>query len=155
MSKKMNKIIFNDKSLKKDVKDLEKCTTTFGWLVEFSKKVIFATFIIYLISTIVEIILLFIYCKNGDTTGFETFITESNTTFKVVVAGYCIKAAIENVIKIGGTKNEKLLKIKYILEQDKLSKETGINFKEENNDNNEEESEEVSEEINEQEDISG
>lgn len=85
----------------------------FKWLVEFSKKVVFWAFILYVVGTLFIMALLYMNLKNGDTTGFETFIIELNTTFKLVVGGYVIKAAIENAIKIGGSKYQEFIKVKY------------------------------------------
>ena len=115
----------------------EKASHAFDWLIEFSKKVVFGSFIVYLISTLVIITILFLNYLHGDTTGFELFITETNDTFKVVVGGYVIKAALENVIKIGGAKYQDLIKIKHRLYKTIMTKNTGVDFINSDKDSNE------------------
>lgn len=114
----------------------KKVSHTFDWLIEFSKKVVFGSFILYIICTGVIISLLYLHFSNGDSTGFELFITETNTTFKIVVAGYVIKATFENIIKIGGAKYNDMLNIKHKLYKDYLTKEKGIIFDDNNSEDN-------------------
>lgn len=109
----------------------KKVSHTFDWLIEFSKKVVFGSFILYIICTGVIISLLYLHFSNGDSTGFELFITETNTAFKIVVAGYVIKATFENIIKIGGAKYNDMLNIKHKLYKDYLAKEHGTTFDDE------------------------
>lgn len=46
---------------------------------------------------------------------FNTFVTEVHTTFRDVIGGYIIKAAMENVLKIGGSYIERIFEVKYNL----------------------------------------
>ena len=114
----------------------DKISNNFNWLMEFSKKVVFWCFIIYVLSTIFVMILLYLNHLNGDTTGFELFISETNTTFKLVVGGYVLKAMLENIIKIGGSKYKDLVEIKHKLNKDVISKETGVDLSDIKMDNN-------------------
>ena len=105
-----------------------KVSHTFDWLIEFSKKVVFGSFILYLASIVFIMIILYINNKSGDTTGFELFISETNNTFKIVVGGYVIKATVENALKIGGAKYQELVKIKHNLYKEVMSKKYGTNL---------------------------
>ena len=106
----------------------KKVSHMFDWLIEFSKKVVFSSFIMYLVSTTVIICIIIANRRNGDMTGFELFITETNNTFKIVVGSYVIKAALENIIKIGGGKYQELVKIKHKLYKEVMKKNTGVDF---------------------------
>ena len=105
-----------------------KTSHAFDWLIEFSKKVVFGSFILYLASIVFIMVILYINNKAGNTTGFELFISETNTTFKIVVGGYVIKATMENILKIGGAKYQELVKIKHSLYKDIMSKKYGTDL---------------------------
>lgn len=49
------------------------------------------------------IFMLLYQLKQGFTDGFSTMISEINETFRVVIGGYLIKAAVENGFKITGS----------------------------------------------------
>ena len=68
------------------------------WIQEFSKKIVVVFFITYLI---ILAILVLVIVKIGGSAGIDTMTTEINETFRVVIGGYIIKAAVENAIKIG------------------------------------------------------
>lgn len=68
------------------------------WIQEFSKKIVVVFFITYLI---ILAILVLVIVKIGGRSGIDTMTTEINETFRVVIGGYIIKAAVENAIKIG------------------------------------------------------
>ncbi len=106
----------------------DKISNSFSWLLEFSKKVVFWCFILYVISMIYIMVLLYLHYLNGETSGFELFISETNTTFKLVVGSYVLKAMLENVIKIGGSKYKDLVEIKHKLYKEVISKETGVDL---------------------------
>lgn len=133
--KKLVKYIIDNAKLDKDIEELDKMNNTFSWLVEFSKKVVFAAFIVFLLSTGAIVTLLFLNYFNGDMTGFDTFIVETNSTFKIVVAGYCVKAAFENVVKISANKKNKLVELKDKILKDQVTKESGIKFDDSDCDN--------------------
>ncbi|MEE1054430.1 MAG: hypothetical protein U0L36_01160 [Acutalibacteraceae bacterium] len=86
------------------------------WLWEFSKKVVSTAFLLYILAVVYA---LFMANKaimlTMDTTALSTFITEMNETFRVVVGGYMLKAAGENVVKIATT---------YLKGKNKKAKET-------------------------------
>ena len=95
-----------------DLKDLEKTKKNFLWVQEFSKKIIVAIFLVYVLYCIISIALLVYSAYNGAISGFETLTTEINETFRLIVGGYLIKAGLENVTKIGGNYYDNVNKIK-------------------------------------------
>ena len=54
------------------------------------------------LSTLFSLYLIYLSWQQGNISGIDTLITEINTTFRDVIGGYIIKAAVENAIKIGG-----------------------------------------------------
>lgn len=100
------------KSYADDLKDLEKTKKNFLWVQEFSKKIIVAIFLVYIIYCIVSILLLVYSAYTGAISGFETLTTEINETFRLIVGGYLIKAGLENITKIGGNYYDNVNKIK-------------------------------------------
>ena len=126
------------KSFDDDVKDLEKTKKNFLWVQEFSKKIIVAIFIIYILYCIISILLLIHSAYTGAISGFETLTTEINETFRLIVGGYLIKAGLENVTKIGGNYYDNVNKIKIqqmredqgmlpIMESDEFNADTEVN----------------------------
>ena len=78
--------------------------TMLNWLWEFSKKIVVGLFIIYVLTYLFSwslILLSGIYSWN--VTFLDTLISETNSTFKIVIGGYLIKSMAENVIKIKNT----------------------------------------------------
>lgn len=110
------------KKFEDDVKDLEKTKKNFLWVQEFSKKIIVAIFLVYIIYCIVSILILIYSAYNGAISGFETVTTEINETFRLIVGGYLIKAGFENVTKIGGNYYDNVNKIKI----QKMREEQGV-----------------------------
>jgi hypothetical protein len=100
------------KSYDDDLKDLEKTKKNFLWVQEFSKKIIVAIFLVYILYCIVSILLLVYSAYTGAISGFETLTTEINETFRLIVGGYLIKAGLENITKIGGNYYDNVNKIK-------------------------------------------
>ncbi len=100
------------KTIEDDLKDLEKTKKNFLWVQEFSKKIIVAIFLVYVIYCIISIALLVYSAYSGEINGFETLTTEINETFRLIVGGYLIKAGLENVTKIGGNYYDNVNKIK-------------------------------------------
>ncbi len=126
------------KSFDEDVKDLEKTKKNFLWVQEFSKKIIVAIFIVYILYCIISILLLIHSAYTGAISGFETLTTEINETFRLIVGGYLIKAGLENVTKIGGNYYDNVNKIKIqqmredqgmlpIMESDEFNADTEVN----------------------------
>lgn len=113
-----------------DLKDIEKTKKNFLWVQEFSKKIIVVLFLIYVLYNIVSILLLLYSAKNGMINGFETLTVEINTTFRLIVGGYLVKAGFENVTKIGGSYYDNINKIKLA----KLREEQGLEIINENDD---------------------
>ena len=122
-------------SIIKDLKREEKHSKAFDWLVEFSKKVVFGAFLVFLISTAVEIFVIYKSSLLGEPISLDTFISETNNTFRIVVGSYCIKSCMENLSKISFSKYGDILRIKDKLLKDEVTKETGVQFEdsEENN----------------------
>ena len=102
----------NIKTFDDDLKDLEKTKKNFLWVQEFSKKIIVAIFLVYILYCIVSILLLVYSAYTGAISGFETLTTEINETFRLIVGGYLIKAGLENITKIGGNYYDNVNKIK-------------------------------------------
>lgn len=95
---------FTDKEtfLSKDIERTEKQKEFIVWVQEFSKKIVVIAFIIYIINNAASLIAIYISISQGNIYGLDTFISESNQTFREVVGGYIIKSAIENAFKIAG-----------------------------------------------------
>ena len=78
--------------------------TMLNWLWEFSKKIVVGLFAIYVLTYLFSwtlILLSGMYSWN--ITFLDTLISETNSTFKIVIGGYLIKSMAENVIKIKNT----------------------------------------------------
>lgn len=74
---------------------------TYSWLLEFSKKVVFVIFLIYIINYIVCWVASFICGLKGLNIPYiDTFITSTNETTQIVLGGYLFKAMAENIIKV-------------------------------------------------------
>lgn len=74
-----------------------------NWIQTFSKKIVTITFILYIISIAYSIWMLYMSYICGNLIGLDTFIAETNTTFRDVIGGYIVKSAIENTVKITGS----------------------------------------------------
>ena len=110
-------------NLNQDEKVIEKTKKNFLWVQEFSKKIIVATFLLYVLYNIVSIlILVYSTYHMGMISGFETLTTEINQTFRLIVGGYLVKAGFENVTKIGGSYYDNVNKIKLA----KMREENGL-----------------------------
>lgn len=104
------KFRFKDKKVEtideKYMKD--KTSRFFIWLQEFSKKVVAITFLIFIIINIFILTVIGLcYFNTGELMYLDTLISEANVTFREVIGGYIIKAAVENAIKISGAAVEK------------------------------------------------
>jgi uncharacterized membrane protein len=108
------------KTIEEDVKDIEKTKKNFLWVQEFSKKIIVALFLMYLVYNIISILLILYSAYRGEIIGFETFTTEMNETFRLIVGGYLIKAGLENITKIGGNYYDNVNKIRLAKMREKL-----------------------------------
>ena len=72
----------------------------YSWIWEFSKKVVFAIFLIYILNYILCWTASFLCGVNGwQITYIDTFVTSTNETTQIVLGGYLIKAMLENVFK--------------------------------------------------------
>lgn len=118
MAKKELKV----KSYDDDLQDLEKTKKNFLWVQEFSKKIIVAIFLVYILFCLISITLLIKSAINGTIEGFESLNTEINQTFRMIVGGYLVKAGLENVTKIGGSYYDNINKIKI----QKMREEQGL-----------------------------
>ena len=94
---------FSDKEIQTDIQSVEKSKKTVIWMQEFSKRVVSVIFLIYVAVTIFSSFMIYLSMKvTGDASMVNLLLTETNSTFKDIVGGYIIKAAIENAFKIGG-----------------------------------------------------
>ena len=73
-----------------------------SWVQSFSKKIIVAVAIMYFIIVLFTLIIIAIQTFMGSTPTLDSIFTEVNTTFRIVVAGYLVKAGVENSFKIAG-----------------------------------------------------
>ena len=72
----------------------------YSWIWEFSKKVVFAIFLIYILNYILCWTASFLCGVNGWQIPYiYTFVTSTNETTQIVLGGYLIKAMLENVFK--------------------------------------------------------
>ena len=72
----------------------------YSWIWEFSKKVVFAIFLIYIFNYIICWTASFLCgIKGWEIPYIDTFITSTNETTQIVLGGYLIKAMLENVFK--------------------------------------------------------
>lgn len=67
------------------------------WLWEFSKRIVVAVAVIYVIAIIYSEVFMFFF---PDSTAINGFVTDVSDVFKYTVVAYCVKAALENVTKI-------------------------------------------------------
>ena len=90
---------------------LKKSIGFMSWVQEFSKKIVAVTFLLFLAANIFVMVLMFLeyYSSGMEPSGLDTLLSEVHTTFRDVIGGYIIKAATENVLKIGGAVVEKYL----------------------------------------------
>ena len=87
---------------------------SFNWMWEFSKRVVVAIFIIYIVNYILcwgAAVLCGMFAWSIPY--IDTFVTATNETTQIVLGGYLIKSMAENVIK---TKNKKDNKVKVVEE---------------------------------------
>lgn len=72
----------------------------YAWIWEFSKKVVFAIFLIYICNYIICWTASFLCgIKGWEIPYIDTFITSTNETTQIVLGGYLIKAMLENVFR--------------------------------------------------------
>lgn len=101
LSKKIDDKIKKTKLLKQLNEVKNNNPTMLNWLWEFSKKIIVGLFIIYVITYIFSYALILLSAKCGWNISYlDTLITETNSTFKIIIGGYLIKSMTENVFKI-------------------------------------------------------
>lgn len=86
-----------------------------SWVQEFTKKIVVVTFVLYVFSNIVFLGIAICYYiqSGGEVTYFSTLTTEVHETFRNVIGGYIVKAAVENAVKITGSIVERVLDAKY------------------------------------------
>ncbi len=79
----------------------KKRQSLFGWLWEFTKKVVMMMTILYAVAFGFTLYICYISLGQGkDISVLNTLVQETNETFRVVVGGYLVKAGIENACKI-------------------------------------------------------
>ena len=92
----------NEELLSEEINAAEKQKKFIVWVQEFSKKIVVVIFIFYILSSLASIVLVYLSYLQGMMSGIDTLIAENNSTFREIVGGYIIKAAIENAVKIAG-----------------------------------------------------
>ena len=98
------KIDLNNNKKKEENNFISSGSSFFKWIQEFSKKIVTISSIIFVVSNIFILALMFMnYINSNDLSYMDTFIMETNQTFREVIGGYIIKAAAENAIKIAGS----------------------------------------------------
>lgn len=91
-----NDFASRDEGIQKQIKFM-------SWIQEFTKKIVTITFLIFILSNIFYLVMILAqFSTTTSITYIDTFITEMHQTFRDVIGGYIVKAAAENVIKIGG-----------------------------------------------------
>lgn len=128
----------DSKTLAKDINRVEEQKDYVIWIQSFSKKVVSILLLCYLIATIFQIVIIVLSGSTGYI-GLDTFISEINQTFRVVIGGYLIKSGVENAFKITGnyfvginTTRLNALKSKYSTKEPEESFEEEPNFDEPN-----------------------
>ena len=100
------------------------------WAQNFSKKIVTIFSILYVIIIIVMVTMLTFELRIGFTDGVSTMISEINETFRIVIGGYLIKAAVENGFKITGTYLAGINKAKLVANSDLSTDEVETAFEE-------------------------
>ena len=77
---------------------MKKRKTKKTWLWEFSKRVVVAVAVIYVIAIIYSEVFMFFF---PDSTAINGFVTDISDVFKYTVVSYAVKSAVENAIKHG------------------------------------------------------
>jgi len=94
---------FSESNIQNDIKSVEKTKKTVIWMQEFSKRVVSVIFLIYVAVTVYTSFMIYLAMQaTGDASMVTMLLTETNSTFRDIVGGYIIKAAVENAFKIGG-----------------------------------------------------
>ena len=101
----------NDDKLLED--NVERSNGFFTWVQTFTKKIVTITFFLFVIFQLFELLMILLQYTRGDLMYLDTFITETNETFRVVIGGYIIKAACENTVKIICSLIQSRLHIRY------------------------------------------
>lgn len=108
---------------KKLVKNIE----FMSWIQEFSKKIVVITFFIFIIMNLFFLIMIIIeFYMTSEIIYFDTLISEIHNTFREVVGGYIVKAAVENVIKISGGYMESYISTKTTIIEKQMLKNAGL-----------------------------
>ena len=126
----------DNKKLQEELNAVEKQKNYVIWIQEFSKVIVIATFILYIITCIFSALVVFISFKSGYVTGIDSLISETNNTFRDIVGGYIIKSAVENAIKIGGNYYIGIADAKLNIMREQMNMKS--NFTQNNNDYREE-----------------
>ena len=118
LSKKIDDKIKKTKLLKQLNEVKNNNPTMLNWLWEFSKKIIVGLFIIYVITYIFSYALILLSAKCGWNISYlDTLITETNSTFKIIIGGYLIKSMTENVFKIKNNNSSSEVEEEFVEEE--------------------------------------
>ena len=111
---KWRKNITDSSLLEKSNYGIQSSVSMFNWAMEFTKKIVTITFVIFVITNVFVLCIIFAeYYSMGVVEYLDTLITETHTTFRDVIGGYIIKASMENVSKIGFSVLSQYLEVKY------------------------------------------
>lgn len=91
-----------EKSLNDDIKKVEQAKDYISWIQSFSKKIVGITFLLYVVLNIAIFVANMFKINLGLDADMNMMYSEISETFRVVIGGYLIKAAVENSFKIGG-----------------------------------------------------
>ena len=142
--------------LQQEIKDTEKQKRFVVWVQEFSKKIVVVTFIFYILISLISLIMVFMTMQQGYISGIDTLIAETNATFRDIVGGYIIKAAVENAVKIGGNYYIGICDARLrSMKNNMIKKGKMVKSADGNNDSNEEESYYTADDIMEEDDQNG
>lgn len=84
------------------------------WVQSFTKKVIIALFVIYILSDIYGLIMsIVLYLQTMDPSLISSIISETNITFRDIVGAYILKSLGENISKGVGAIFEYVISHKY------------------------------------------
>ena len=98
-----------------------------SWIQEYSKRIVSITFLIFFAANVFTLIMLTLQFMNDrNMTYLDTYIMEVHSTFREVIGGYLLKAATENVFKIGGGLLESYARTKATIIENKMNEEDNI-----------------------------
>lgn len=116
---------FDDPNIdvKKELEKAEAGEKYILWVQSFSKRIVTITFCLYLVVNMVVLFICVFSTLQGGS-DISTLYAEINETFRVVIGGYLIKAAVENAFKISGNYYVGIANAKLKMLKEKLGQDT-------------------------------